>query len=593
MKRALLLCLALGLLGADPAPAPLVAGTVRDQRGVPISGARLTLERAGKPGPSGVSALDGTFAIEGAADRIRVTCAFCRAIEVPIGPDGIATAIVLRYDAPRVEGPTPDDIAHLPYARAEQLFALAPFVVVSDSSRTIPGVVVSDRNAGYDGLLTVDGVSDYDTAGAITTFDTIPQGDVTSAQIQRVDQAYRYGNIAEAGTFSITTNEGPSRIGYGNDTLLRAGGGGSNIYGDVAYSNWQYGDRRARASVHADLSTPGVAQDFSLSSGSADVAPASLVALHSSFSAARFSARSRGKVDAFGALVFDRGTYGYPSARFPADATWSDTGVSAGVVSHAVVAPFALFDSRLTAGTYYSNLTRPDSAEGSLRVSRATAGLKIRQRAFDAVAAYGSVNGVYRGLTVKPVDADANDAVFSFDLHPDERWSLHASTSAGYTFQTLIGIYDPAAFGYPQPVERSSTNEATLTFTDSSRVRVSVTSLAWRGRSGAATSSAGASVAWQVAPKIAVRTWLMRAQTRSAGVPASALVGSTWFTYDNAGAFRADVIWGRDLVDWNMRGHVDGTISGRLNASAHWFAGTAVRKGHRSYSLGLQTFFTH
>ena len=593
MKRALLLCLALGLLGADPAPAPLVAGTVRDQRGVPISGARVTLEKAGKAGPSGVSALDGTFAIEGAAEQIRVTCAFCKTLDVPIGPDGVATAIVHRYDAPRVEGATPDDIAHLPYARAEQLFALAPFVVLQDSSRTIPGVALRDRNAGYGGLLTVDGVSDYDTAGAITTFDTIPQGDVTSTQIQRVDQAYRYGNIAQAGTFAVTTNEGPSRVGYGNDTLLRAGGGGSNIYGDVAYSNWQYGDRRARASVHADVSTPGVAQDVALSSGTADVAPASLVALHSSFSAARFSARSRGKVDAFGALVFDRGTYDYPSAHFPADATWSDAGISAGIVSHAVVAPFALFDSHLTAGTYSSNLTQPDSAAGSLRVTRATAGLSITQRVFDAVLAYGSVNGLYRGLTSKPVNADANDAVFSFDLHPDERWSLHASTSAGYTFQTLIGVYDPAAFGYPQPVERSSTNEATLTFTDSSRVRASITSLAWRGRSGLATSSAGASIGWQVAPKVAVRTWLMRAQTRLAGVPSSALVGSTWLTYDNDGAFRADVVWGRDLRDSSMQGHVDGTLSGRLNASAQWFAATDMYRGRRSYSFGLQTFFTH
>ena len=595
MKLGPLVCLAALLLGADPGPIPLVGGTVRDQRGAPIFGARVTLERAGKGGPSDLTAADGTFVIEGDADRVRVTCAYCQALEVPVGADRIAIAIVHRYDVPRIEGASANDIAHLPYARPEQIFALAPFVVLNDSTRTIPGVTLRDRNAGYDGLLTVNGVPDYDFAGAISTYDTIPQGDVTSANVYRVDQAYRYGNVAQGGTFGITTEAGPSRAGYGNDALFRAGSESDGAYGDLAYSKWQNGDRRARATFGADFSTPGIAEDLSLSSGTADVAPASLVALHSSFSAARFSARMLGKTDAFGSLTVDRGSYAYSSTHFPADAVWSDAEFSAGITSHAAVAPFALFDSRLSTATYYSNVTQPDSAVGSLRVTRATAGISITQRAWDAVVAYGSTNGVYRVVTAPGSiqNANANDALLSVDLHPEDRWSLHASTSAGYTFATLIGIYAPAATGYPQPAERGDTSEATLTFTDSSRVSTAITTLAWRGSSGTATSSAGASVAWQIAPRLSVRSWLMHAQTRAGSVPSSALVGSTWLTYDNDEAFRADLIWGRDLLDGNMQGHLDGTLSGRFSPGVQWFAATEERQLHRAYSVGLQTFFTH
>lgn len=589
MKLGLLVCLAALLVAATPSA--LVAGSVHDQAGEPIGGARVTLLAQDRIIAQTLTASDGTFALEASGDAVRIVCPFCQALEAQVGPDQTVVAIVRRYDAPRFAGPSARDIAHLPYARAESLFALTPYVVLSDSSRTIPGVNLRDRGAGYGGLLSVNGVPDYDVANAISSFDSIPQGDTGSVSVLRVEDAYRYGNVAQSGTFLYANDEGNSHAAYGNDSLLRAHVSGSVLSSDAAYSQWAYGDQRKRVTLDGDASTPGIEMNANLSTGSGLLDPGGAPALASSFSSAQLSARARGSTDAFTSISFDRGTYAYTSQRFPDDAAWSDTEVRAGIASHAVVAPFALLDARSSSASYHSTLTAPDRAEGNVDFSRATGGLKLDTSLVDATLAYGAGSGGYHGIIGLPgrTDISADDAVFSFDVHPDDRWVLHASTSSGYTLQTILGIYLTAGSIYALPVERGSTDEMMLTYTDTARVTASVTSLAWRGASGIASSSEGGSIAWQVAPHLALRTWFLGVHGT---VERTALVGSTWLSYDNEDRFHLDAIWGRDLLDGAMNGHLDGSIGGRLSDHLNWFAATEERSRHRAFSAGIQTFFT-
>jgi Carboxypeptidase regulatory-like domain len=93
MNRPFLLVLAAFVLGAGPAP--LVVGSVRDQEGAPIAGALVRL--AGTAQAAGTrTAPDGTFALEGAADAVEITCEYCRPNHARVAADGTVTAIVQR-----------------------------------------------------------------------------------------------------------------------------------------------------------------------------------------------------------------------------------------------------------------------------------------------------------------------------------------------------------------------------------------------------------------------------------------------------------------------------------------------------------------
>ncbi|HVA26674.1 MAG TPA: hypothetical protein VNF68_00735, partial [Candidatus Baltobacteraceae bacterium] len=246
MNRPYLLALTLALIGASAAPAPLVVGTIRDQHGAPIMGARVRLLESRRVVGTAKSGPDGTFSAFVVADRIHVNCDYCRSVEVPVSSDGTAIAIVTRYDAIASEVPTDDDLAHLPYARVESDIALTPFVVLNQSSRSIPGASLSDRNAyPQSGLIVINGVPDYDIVAAVTPFDSVAYRDATSVSVSRTDDAHTYDDLANAGTFGISTSAGSSLAYGGSDTGARVRGG-NTIDASAAWSNWNQGDRRAQ-----------------------------------------------------------------------------------------------------------------------------------------------------------------------------------------------------------------------------------------------------------------------------------------------------------------------------------------------------------
>lgn len=590
MKQQLATLLATVLLGAVPSQADLIAGSVRDQHGVPIEGARVTVFAEGKAVGIATTAGDGTFVFDGPGSELEITCRFCRAARIRVGDDGIATAVVTRYDALAFDAPTPEDLGQLSSAGPSALLQLVPFVVVNETSRTIEGMSATDRNATpYGGLLVLDGAPDYDLTANVTPFDTLPQGGVSKLAALRVDQAYRYGDVAQGGTFALETTGGASLAALGSDALARIGVNGSRLDASASISNANVGVRAQRVAGAFDFLTPGASGNITMSTGSGYASPQNTSALFSSFSSATAQVRSRGSIDAYARLTVDRGSYAYTSSRFPDASIWSDSEIDAGVESHAMIAPFVRFDLRQSSGSYLSAQTGVDPVAGSLSQARATAGIAHHSDTLDLLVAMGNTSAAYAGI-LGPASADsegATDGVASVTYRPASHWSLHASTSSGYTLQTFLGIYVPASLGapYAKPVVLGHTNEGIVEYSDAKRLRIDATALSWAANNGITTSSAGASIAWQIAPNLSLRSWLLR---ESSSVWAPDTVGSAWLTFANADTFRADVVWGRSLLDRAGHDHLEGTVSGRLSRRVDWFAASAYVRGTQQNSVGIR-----
>lgn len=590
MKHAVLAALTFALLAAAPSPAPLVAGSVRDQRGVPIEGARVAILEQGKVVGSALTAPDGTFVFSGAGSEALISCAYCRSARVAIGEDGLVVALVTRYEAVRTEGPSNEDLSHLPYASPATVLALVPFIVVNETSYALPGLSATDRNATpYGGLLVVDDAQDYDVTANASPFGTIPQGDFSALSVRRVDRASGYGNLAEGGTFVFTNTGGDSYVSAGSDTLARTSLRSGSVEASAAFSNARPGVRAERGAARIGFEEPNAIEDLTLSSGAGYASSSGSNALLSSFSSVVGEMQTRNGIDAHARVTLDRGSYAYTSPRFPESAAWSDSDFEIGVTSHAAVAPFVSFSLRQSSGNYLSFAAGSDPIGASLSQARASAGIMHRSHMFDALVAFGNSRVSYAGVFGPGFRASQalDDAVASVTYRPANHWSLHASTSSGYTLASFRGMYVPASLGYPnpRPATLGHTDEAIVEYTDASRLRIDATALAWSGDGGVATSSAGASVAWQVAPNVSLRTWFLR-EASNAWNPGN--VGNAWLTFANGDSFRVDALWERSLLDRAPRTHLEGSISGRLSERIDWFAASTRAGGVQEYTGGVR-----
>jgi hypothetical protein len=577
MNRAALLALALLVLGA--APAPLVVGSVRDQDGAPIAGAHVHLLGTAVSA-SALTAADGTFAIEGTGPAVEIRCDYCRPLEAPVASDGTVAAVVQRYDALRSEGPTPGDLRALPYLHAESDVALTPFVVLEENGNPLFGTSLRDRSVStVGGLLVLDGVPDYNGTDGFTTYPTIPYDSAASLRVDRADQGYEYGSIAQAGTFAIDTIGGTTTVAGGSDafaTLDAPGLAGGYSVGP--------GDLRNRVAAQIPISLSNASTQIALSSGSADIDGTANNTLQSAFSSLRASFERTQGTDLYANFTADRGTDGYTAPHGDVDDTWSDVDASAGVRSHAMIAPFAEVDVRTTSGWYWSPAQAPYVA-GSIDQTRAYAGISANLPWYSANVAYGldAIRYVNAYPDEQGTPVSGHDGSASIDLHPSPIWDLHASTSSGYVLQTVFGSYLEEDNGYT-PGDALSTNELDLTLQDLRRVRFGLTSFETRSVSGTADASSGAQFAWQIAPSISLRTWWLEVRPNTGSEQS---VGSAWLTAQ-AGVIRIDVIWRRDLFDLAGDMHLDGSISGPIGVRAHWFAETEQFERARSTNVGVR-----
>ena len=578
MNRAALLALALLVLGA--APAPLVVGSVRDQDGAPIVGAHVRL--LGAPGaPSAVTAADGTFSIEGSGSAVQIRCDYCRPVEVRVAADGTVTAIVQRYDAVRLSGPSPSDLRALPYTHAESDVALTPFVVLEENTNPLFGTSLHDRSVStVGGLLVLDGVPDYNSTDGFDSYQTIAYSTAAGVDVERASDGYEYGSIAQAGTYAIDTMGGTTAVAGGTDAIETLDAGG--LAGGYSVGP---GDLRNRVAAQIPVAFPNATTQIALASGSGDIAGNANTNLQSAFSSLRLSYERTQGTDLYANFIADRGTDAYTSPYYGgADDSWSDVDASVGIRSHAVVAPFAEVDTRTTSGWYWSPAFAPYVA-GSIDQTRAYAGVNANLPWYSANVAYGLDAIHYVNAYPDQVSArvSGHDASASLDLHPDSTWDLQASTSSGYVLQTILGYYTAEDAGY-SPDDVLSTDELDLTLHDLRRVRLGLTSFETRSSSGIADASSGAEFAWQIAPAISLRTWWLQVHPRTGSTQS---VGSAWLTAQS-GVIRVDLIWQRDLLDLAGNMHLDGSISGPIGVRVRWFAESEQFEGARSTNVGVR-----
>jgi len=457
--------------------------------------------------------------------------------------------------------------------------------IIEALERMPPGATLDDRNAfPQGGLVLLNGVADYDIVAGATPFDTVPAYGATSISVARVDEAYNYGDIAHAGTFGVTTSGGADSAFFGADSGAHASTALGEFGASAAFSNWNQGDRRSHIDLTGPISSESTQGDFEISSGEGMLDTDGTAALASSFSSARASIERTTGPDMFASASIDRGTYTYQSSYAPDTAVWADEDLSAGVRSRAALAPFALIDIRESAGSYWESSAGTIAA--TLGQARAIAGLSVAQPGYDAQFAIGNDDATYTGGYPGALvdNGSTATALGSFDLKFDPQWTLHASAAHGYVVQTFLGTFGAQAPAIPSVFDVVATSEATLEFDSLARVRASLTTLRSQDASGSASSSAGASLGWQVAPVLSLRTWLLETQSSTIG---PRTVGSAWLTYTTPG-LRVDAIWRRDLLDTQPDAHLDGSIGGPLGPRLGWFVSTERRNGTRATDVGIR-----
>ena len=144
------------MLVAAPAwgQVPLIAGSVRDQRGAPIEGALVSGRTSdGQPVQAATDAA-GTFVMHGqAVGQLLVTCRYCEPARLVPRPAEPVVAIVRRYQALLADAPSAADLENLPYSHVESAIALRPFTLLAQSSTPYPGSSLSDRGLSPSGSL--------------------------------------------------------------------------------------------------------------------------------------------------------------------------------------------------------------------------------------------------------------------------------------------------------------------------------------------------------------------------------------------------------------------------------------------------------
>jgi len=600
VNRSAVFLLAFCLIGATPAPAALITGSVRDQHGAPIAGALVSIP--GRPGSVRTDP-DGTFALAAEGDRVEIRCRFCRPASAPVAADGTVVAIVRRYAALTRTGPSSDDIAALPYAHIESALALTPFVQLEDSRTAVPGPQLSDRGSQRGGGLILDaGVPNYDVVSNVSPFLTIPQRYIQDATAVPASDAYLYGDLADGGTFALdAASESRDALATGgSDGAIRLGVSNAISSISAGLSRDQV-ERRERIDGSLLVPVPDGTVGLQATASDGRTTPYETNEIYANYAAAHASyERTRAfalRVDAYG----DRGAYDAASQGFPLRAEWSDAGASATVRSDAAVAPFATFGVRSSTGYYDAERFGIARFGATLAQAQMSGGVHASGAWYDVVAAFGAYDASYAG-GVYGLDfrqgAQMTAPLLRVRVDPDGRWSLTASTSGGFVLPTLLARYSiepPYGVVY---VDRDVTHEATVEYTDGARLRIAVTGLQRyvRGMDTGRVGSMGASVAWQLAPEISVRASYLRSSpsfsshqgVRFGARPLPATTGSVWLTYDLTDALRFDAIWRQDLVDYRPDAHLDASISAPLAHDLRWFVGSERRLGVRYTDVGLR-----
>lgn len=598
MKRCLLTLTLPALLAA--APSPLIVGSVRDQFGVPIAGARIT---AGTT--SAETDAQGTFALfSSGVATVRITCAYCKPIAVSVTPDEPIVALVHRYDAVAQQFPSDRDVTYVPYTRAESVASLRPFTMLENSSHPLPGPQISDRGLSSRGALVLDGgIPLYDVASNQSPFFAFPAYAVRQYAWRTRGDAFSYGDLAGGGTL-IAQTHGDEPY----DAIVAAGNSGAFRFAQSAQNAaWSASasrdpdDRRMRADANASIPL-SVDDAFDLRAFAAQdrFAPGGQQ-LNTSVTGAlaQYQSRRENLVDA--SISFNGGGYDGTSPAVSYSAKWSDVQAQAGVTTNTRVQFFASAGARASSGYYTTSSPFLPISAGAIAQSRIDVGAQTSGDRYGArlgIGAFdlhysGGANGAHTSL-----DGGIVTPGFTSFYALDPHWTLQLDAGESFALPTIL-----EAFVYPLDarslaIDRNTFAAPTLSYGDLRRFRASLTAAAQRvsGLDSGTVRSAGVSMAWQIAPSLSMRAWLMHDDDRTTpyeavyrfGVrPRPATVGSYWITYEAPG-LRIDAIYRRDLLDYRVDPHFDASLSVPLSRTLRLFATTERRSGIRYAGIGVR-----
>jgi hypothetical protein len=602
--------LLVGFLLAAPVEAQvaLVVGSIRDQHGTAVEGASvLGLNRAGARVAAAATDASGTFAMPAdGVTNVVIACRYCATQSVTVVPGQPVVAIVRRFDALLDDSPSPRDLANLPYDHIESAIALRPFTLLRQTTSVLPGSQLSDRGLNPAGALLVDaGVANYDVVFGTTPYDTIPAKYEQAGSITTPADAFAYGDRAGSGIVALdpfagnTTNLALT----GGDQILRlqAGSDRASIAAGT-YSNSSESRQRSDAQLMFPLSS---AQTVSLSGGTSqdhDYANA-LSNLKDSFSFGKVAFDdAEATTDLYASFSVDRGGYTASEGGLPITDIWSDANFDAGVRTRGTVSAFADVSNRLSTGIYDAGAFFEPRIGGTLTQNRFDAGVDAAGSGYDVTAGVGffgvGYTGGFDGIDV-PSDAHLATPSLRIQLFPGSKWSADLDASGSFTLPTLWQQYAPNG-GYSGLVyDRNSLYSAMLSYSDNARVRVCAEAASQNvtGYTNGVVTSAGASLAWQVAPAIALRAWTMHVSDDTSapalaapfyppGSPAD--VNAIWLTYENGAAVRIDAIYRRDILNGQPFEHLDAAVSGPITDRLRWFAGVEDRQRTKYLDVGLR-----
>jgi hypothetical protein len=596
VNRCLLLLALPALLAA--APTPLVVGSVRDQYGAPIVGARVSAGDA-----STQTDAEGTFALSASGvQRVTVTCAYCRPLSLAVTVDEPVVAIVQRFDALAQEAPSERDMQSVPYSHAESIAALRPFSVLENTSHLLPGPQISDRGASSRGTLVLDnGIPIYDVAANQSPFVAFP-----SYSLQRVSwlppsQAFTYGDLAGGGTVIADTHADDPWSGLtavGSTSALRAGQTLTNAAWSTAFSR-DPSDARVRGDGFFHVPLGDDSLTFTAIAAHDRYTPASQH-VNTSDEGVRVDYTSMRENRVTASIVAAGGGYGGGAPSLDFSAKWTDVQAQAGVSTSSRIQFFADTAVRGSSGYYETSGAIPFTS-GTIAQTRIDAGAQTAGENYSVRVGAGAfdlhVSGGSSGAKTA-MDGGLVAPSFSGAYALDPHWKLDVQAGASFALPTLLEAFVYPTEGPGLLLDRNQFLEETLTYGDLRRFHASFTSLSQRvsGLDNGTIHSTGISAAWQAAPDVSVRAWLLRDNDftrpydsiyRFGAIARPSTVGSYWVTYESAG-LRIDALYRRDLLDYNADPHFDASISTPVMAGWRVFAATERRAGIRTVTLGLR-----
>ncbi len=584
------------MLGAN-SPSPLLTGSVRDQYGDPIAGADVSAL-----GRHTLTDETGTFALPVAgAHSVTIACAYCATLVIPVRPNSAVVAIVRRYSALSQSAPTERDLAAVPYAHAESVLSLVPFIVLSAGSRGIPGGRVSDHGASPQGSLLIDdGITNYDITSNASPFAVFPSYAANQAQMRGPADAFLYGDQASGGIASVQTRPASGSSG-------EALAGSSAAFG-LAQNNDRYsafagaandaGDRRQR--IDASFMQAGGSDSLTATTIASHEDSVSDAGFSTGFTGIRFDYDLQRAVRTHASFTADRA--GYDANNAPVDAAWSDVDARFGVVTNARVRTFFDAGYRLSNGFYEAFYAGIPRVAGTIATASADAGAIVQSDRYALRAGAGifsiSYDGGAYGYRI-PLSATIFVPSLSASYALGSQWNVSVDAAGSFRLPTLVQAYasrEPSPDN-ALPVDRNAALIATILYSDLRRFRAGATLLDQHtsGAHNGSRDGIGALLGWQIAPLLALRTWIYRFEESTpafgpqpAGFPRPVTAASVWLTYENVGGLRADALYRQDLLDFSADPHVDASVSGPASPALRWFVSTEKWRGQRSFSAGLR-----